>query len=296
MRCAFLAVVAWLGLSASPAGAWETCAREDGGSHEVVRVLDGETVVLDDGRELRLIGALAPKPDTLLTAPEAWPPARDAARALAASVLNRTVTLRGEGRRRDRYGRALAQLIVTGPNGPEWVQRRLIADGHARAYALPGNTACVGALIAAEADARAQRRGLWSRESYRVRSADDAKALLKLTGRFVVVEGRVASVARVQKTTYLNFGADWRTDFTARIATTLLEEGTGAAFSLDTLAGRAVRVRGWIERRNGPMITLSSRDEIEVTGEAAPAPLPPVGRSQGLGGIPNADVAGSPPP
>ncbi len=35
-----------------------------------------------------------------------------------------------------------------------------------------------------------------------------------------------------------------------------------AAF-VSGLAGKRVRVRGWIERRNGPMIVLGSLDEIK---------------------------------
>ncbi|MDQ8698541.1 thermonuclease family protein [Hyphomicrobium sp. LHD-15] len=272
LRCALFFLVVCLGLSSTAADASETCAPESGNAYEVVRVLDSETLLLDSGREVRLIGALAPKPDTLLTAAEDWPPAREAAQALEALVLHRTVSLRYDGRRRDRYGRELAQLYVAGPNGTEWVQRALVSAGHARAYALAGNTSCLKELVAAEADARVARRGIWSRESFRVREAADPKALLQLTGRFVLVEGRVTSVARVQKTTYLNFGTDWRSDFTASIANTIADRGKGGAVQLSALAGQEIRVRGWIERRNGPMIVLTSLDEIEVIGPRAEVP------------------------
>lgn len=264
-------LVAYLGLISSVAVASERCAPEAGTSHEAIRVLDGETVVIDDGREVRLIGALAPKPDTLLTAPDDWPPAREAARALEAMVLNRTVSLRYDGRRRDRYGRALAQLYVTGQNGTDWIQRALISQGHARAYALPGNTSCLGELVAAEAEARGASRGIWSREAYRSRAAADVDGLLKLTGRFVLVEGQVTQVTRVQKTTYINFGTDWRGDFTASIANAIADRGEGGAARLTALAGQQIRVRGWIERRNGPMIWLTSMEEIEKIG----APIEP---------------------
>jgi hypothetical protein len=38
---------------------------------------------------------------------------------------------------------------------------------------------------------------------------------------------------------------------------------------LQSLEGRDVRVRGWIERRNGPLIELSSLDEIELLNPPA---------------------------
>jgi endonuclease YncB( thermonuclease family) len=270
-RAAFAFTLCLRFLSAA-AVASETCAPETGGSHEVVRVVDGETVVLDDGREVRLIGALAPKPDTLLTQPDDWPPAQDATSALRALAINRTVSLRYDGRQRDRYGRALAQLYVEGPSGADWIQRALISAGHARAYAIAGNTGCLAELVAAEADARVSRRGIWSRDAYRVRAATETHGLSQLAGRFVLVQGRVSNVTRVQKTTYINFGADWRQDFTASLANTITDRSEGGAARLSALAGREIRVRGWIERRNGPMITLSSLDEIEVLDKSGDAP------------------------
>jgi endonuclease YncB( thermonuclease family) len=243
-----------------------------------MRVIDGETVVLDDGQEMRLIGALAPKPDALSAGANEWPPAREAARALETLVADRSIRLRFDGRKRDRYGRVLAQAYVVprgaaGEGGGVWIQERLVRDGHARAYALPGNSGCLRALMAAEQEARDAQRGVWSREIYRVRAADDAEALLRLAGRFALVEGRVAEVWRGQRTTYLNFGTDWRHDFTASLASAALARSADGAAFVSGLTGKRVRVRGWIERRNGPMIVLGSLDAIEVLDErAADAP------------------------
>jgi micrococcal nuclease len=265
VRVAALPIV----FAAAGAVAAVPCAPEDGGSHGVARVIDGETLLLDDGREVRLIGALAPKADALSA--RDWPPAEEAARALAALVGGRTVLLSYEGRRRDRYGRVLAQVYVGPADGGVWVQERLIRDGYARAYALSGNVGCIGALMAAEGTARAARRGLWQRDTYRVRMADDVGTLARMAGRFALVEGRVADVTRAQRVTYLNFGADWRSDFTASLANAVVDRSDGAAERLSQLKGKTIRVRGWIERRNGPMIVLSSPDEIEVLDEASEA-------------------------
>jgi len=250
----------------------EACAPEAGGTHTVVRVIDGDTLALDDGGELRLFGALAPKSDGALAPKTAQSPsAGEAARALHDMVLDRPVTLRYGGRKRDRYGRALAQAYVQGPDGLIWVQEALVRQGLARAYALPGHDTCLRELVATEQDARRARRGLWSREVFRVREASEVQALLRLAGRFTLVQGRVSGVTRTQRTTYINFGPDWRRDFTASLATALVDKSDGAAALLSGLSGKAVRVRGWIERRNGPMIVLGSIGEIEVIeNETAP--------------------------
>ena len=246
----------------------QPCALEQGSSHAVARLIDSETLLLDDGQDVRLIGALAPKPDVLDADERDWPPARDALRTLEALVHARMVTLRTEGRQRDRYGRLLAQVFVDDGGAEVWLQQRMILAGQARAYTLPGNTACLTARLAAEETARPQGRGLWQRAPYRVRSADEVDALLKLAGRFAVVEGRVAGVTRAQTTTYINFGTDWRRDFTASLATAVVTKDTDGAQRVDALSGKRVRVRGWIERRNGPMIVLGSLDEIEVLDAA----------------------------
>lgn len=247
------------------------CAPDSGGTHDVARVIDGETLLLDDGREVRLMGSLKPGSRDPSTTSRDKTLAEQASQALAALVADRAITLRYEGRRRDRYGRVLAQVYVGDGSEAVWVQERLIGDGLARAYALPGNAGCITALMAAESAARAAGRGLWGISSYGVHAAEDVRRLLSLGGQFTLVEGRVASVTRAQRITYLNFGADWRRDFTASIANAVVDRSAGGAEALAKLNGRRVRVRGWIERRNGPMIVLNSPDEIETVDDAEAA-------------------------
>lgn len=230
-----------------------SCAPEGRSSHELVRVLDGETLLLDDGREVRLIGALPPAH------------ARDAAQVLQELTANRSVVLRYEGRRQDRYGRVLAQVFAPGETGdPVWIQERLVGGGYARAYALPGNTSCIATLLAAEETARSDRRGLWKSGVFHILQADDTRSLLTLSGHFAIVEGHVSSVSSTQRTTYLNFGPDWKRDFTASLSRGLVEAAQDGAARVSAFAGKRIRVRGWIERRNGPMVVLNSLDEIEV--------------------------------
>ncbi|WP_439544508.1 thermonuclease family protein [Hyphomicrobium sp.] len=272
-----LALALTLAFFSSPAAADIACAPETGSTHHVARVIDGDTVLLDDGREVRLIGALAPRPDLSLGATddsgsgEDWPPATASRRALEALVADRQVTLRFSRRKADRYGRVLAQLSVAQPASvtdtarETWVQQQMIREGRAWAYALPGDATCLTALIQAEAEARLARRGLWSDDRFPVHDTADTKRLLRLTGRFAIVQGTVRTAARTKATTYINFGDNWRQDFTASLPTAVVDRaGAEAAKRIAGLGGRKIRVRGWIERRNGPMILLSTVDEIEI--------------------------------
>jgi hypothetical protein len=85
------------------------------------------------------------------------------------------------------------------------------------------------------------------------------------------VEGWVSSVTRRRNTVYLNFGPDWRWDFTAAVDLRRTLQRDAVAARLQVLHGRLVRVRGYIERRNGPFISLASADAIEELPEGAAA-------------------------
>jgi endonuclease YncB( thermonuclease family) len=247
------------------------CTLDPGPIRTVARIIDAETLVLDDGSVLRLIGALAPRARDAGAAAGAWPPEADATKALSDLVLGKRVKLAFGGRRSDRYGRALAQVFLQ-DGGDEWVQGTLLAGGHARAYGLPESFACSRELLAHEAEARQRRIGLWSNGVYRPMPADRPGTLMQLRGRYERVIGRVASVGHTKSTTYLNFGADWKTDFTARVGKAVLAANPEFSRLIDALSAKTVVVRGWIERRNGPMIDIADPSQLEVmNGDSDPA-------------------------
>jgi endonuclease YncB( thermonuclease family) len=238
----------------------------------VTRVFDAETLKLDDGRVIRLMGALAPRARDAGAAPGAWPPEQNAITALSHLVLGQKVKLAFGGRQTDRYGRYFAQLFVETRSGEEWVQGALLAGGHARAYGLRGNFACAKELLAHEELARRQHLGIWSNGVYRTMSAKHPAALMTRRGKYERVIGTVVSVGRTKSATYLNFGDDWHKDFTVRVPKSVLSAYPGFARALDDLASKSVVVRGWIERRNGPLINVADPSQIEfINKENEPA-------------------------
>ena len=96
---------------------------------------------------------------------------------------------------------------------------------------------------------------------YAIRAAAD---LSRDIGSFQLVEGRVVDVADVRGTVYLNFGADWRSDFTIKVAKRSRKSFDAADFDLQALEGRIVCVRGWIDAYNGPMIETTHPEQIEI--------------------------------
>ena len=70
----FAAVAVGLGMIYSAPARADPCRLDTGTTHSVAKVIDGETLALDDGREVRLIGALAPKAIEVGAEAGAWPP------------------------------------------------------------------------------------------------------------------------------------------------------------------------------------------------------------------------------
>jgi hypothetical protein len=153
------------------------------------------------------------------------------------------------------------------------VQEALIRDGLAMVYSFADNRDCVRELQRAERTAREAEAGLWEQGVFRVRDAADLDSLDGLLYSFQIVEGRVEDVAESRGRIYLNFGEDWRTDFTATIAPSDRDSFSGSGIQLTDLEGRAIRVRGWLERRNGPMIDVTHPEQIELVGAGDSAAL-----------------------
>ena len=80
-------------------------------------------------------------------------------------------------------------------------------------------------------------------------NAESPKDALARRGRFALVEGKVASVRENGPTIYVDFGRRRIGDITVTILKR--NERSFAAAGLDWrgLAGRRIRVRGWIEAR-----------------------------------------------
>ena len=225
----------------------------------VAEVMDGGTVRLADGETVRLAGIQAPKLGSGDGGSEGWPLAQDARQALAALVRGRSVGLAFAGPRRDRHGRLRAHLVRT--DDGLWIQGALLAAGLARVMSLVDERAAVAAMLGLERRARAGRLGIWREPHYRVRAAAEAGGALR---SFQLVEGRVRAAAVVRGRGYLNFGEDWREDFTVSIAPRDRRRFEAAGIAVEDYEGRLVRVRGWIESFNGPMIEATHPEQIEV--------------------------------
>ncbi len=243
------------------------CKLESGPARSVVKIIDGQTLELDDKSQVRLVGALAPQALDGGAEEGAWPLADAAKSELEKLALGKSVELGFASRRSDRYGRLLAHVFVGEGSERTWLQGEMLRRGHARAYALPGSTECLQDLVAAEVHARQSGLRIWEHASYQIRPADRHWELLRYRSTYQLVEGKVRDAADVRGRIYLNFGENWREDFTITVQPTNKRVFEEAGMKLTDLKGRRVRVRGWIERRGGPLIEIYHPSQLEVLSE-----------------------------
>ena len=229
------------------------------GEARVVDVIDGGTVLLDDGETVRLAGIQAPRLGQGAAGSGDRRLAEEARRALAGLVQGHRVGLAFGDVRRDRHGRLRAHLVRI--DDGTWIQGALLSAGLARVMSRVDDRAAVAAMFVHERRARAGRSGLWAEPRYRVRAAAEAGGGLR---SFQLVEGRVRAASVVRGRGYLNFGDDWREDFTVSIAPRDRKRFEAEGVAVEDYEGRLVRVRGWVDSFNGPMIEATHPEQIEI--------------------------------
>lgn len=159
-----------------------------------------------------------------------------------------------------RLGHELAHVVRKAGN--IWIQGALIANGLAQAWPTPSNPELADKMYALEKNAREEGKGLWAKDSpYRlVEAGEDIPNL----DRFAVVEGTIESIAMVSNVLYLNFGKDYKNDFTIGIKSPVRQVLARNNVDPMKLQNQRVRVRGWIRYYNGPYIDLEDAILLET--------------------------------
>lgn len=189
--------------------------------------------------------------------------AQSAVAILRDMVLDKTVQLYQtrdrETGRKNRMNQSLYHLVIK--DSDSWVQGIMVRLGLARVRTDPSNPEMARALYALEAEARAQKLGLWAFDQYKVLTPEQTPDHLN---SFAIVEGTVMSAARKQSNIYLNFGADWRDDFTIQIKPVHSRTFNARGVNPLDLNGKTIRVRGWLQSYNGPYIEIDHPERIEI--------------------------------
>ena len=228
----------------------------------VTEIVDGDTVVIAQpsggSHRIRLSGIQAPKPALDHASTDLSALARTARETLETLILNQDVVLKFHDQRFDRHGRLVAHLYR---DDGAWVQGDMLRRGMARVQTFPENSVLAAEMLELEQKARSEGSGIWGFPHYAVLSPEQTK---RDVGSFQIVEGRVVKATRVKNHIYINFGDNWRTDFTVSVSTKKLPLFEDAGVELLKLTGENIRVRGWLEEYNGPMINVTHPQQIEI--------------------------------
>ena len=120
----------------------------------VTFVVDGDTVELDTGERVRLIGIDAPGQDAPFYA--------EARNKLSELVLKKQVRMEKDVSNRDRFKRLLRYLYI----GDTFVNLEMVRQGYASALRYPPNVKYSRQFLDAEKEARRKQLGMWSPHAY----------------------------------------------------------------------------------------------------------------------------------
>ncbi|MBV8061542.1 MAG: thermonuclease family protein [Alphaproteobacteria bacterium] len=221
---------------------------------EVQQALSGTVLKLADGSQGVLTGLFVP----------------DAQQAAAQTALQKIIDATHPSiiptGSPDRYGRWMVYGWRDGAGHVAQPERTLVQDGLAFVWPPVGDVPDLRALLKIESEARKASRGLWQAgNDYADLPADQPDTVLAHDGRFVFVTGKVLKAQRVKNKVYLNFGEDWHTDFTIEIAAHDLRDFRHAGLDPEEdYTQKNIRVRGWVIRDNGPMITVTNPAQIKI--------------------------------
>ncbi len=237
------------------------------GISKVAEVINPMTIKLDDGRMIALTGLDYPDLDFY----DPGELAVTAQKVLEDFLTNKKVavyqTPKSDSGRMNRMGHHIAHLACFDENNPKnedsavWVEGLMLSLGLARVRTTKYNRQMAAQMLKLENNARDHKIGLWSMNDYTVLTPEEST---KHIGSFQVVEGTIKSISKHKNNLYINFGGNWRNDFTIGISGKNMRNFTREKINPNQWNGAKVRVRGWIETYNGPFIQLNHPERIEI--------------------------------
>lgn len=199
---------------------------------QVARVYDGDTVILDDGKHVRLLGINTPEIESRHRAEE--PGGVVAKKWLQDQLQDSKVYLEFDQVKRDKYKRLLAHLYL--PDGKH-LNLALLQNGLAVVSIIPPNLRHADQLIQAQQQAEKLKLGIWSMPEYQSRPISQISSHNKGWQRFT---GTPVTIKKSRKYTRLIFND--KVDI--RIANTNLNLFP----TLTTYLGKPLEIRGWVAR------------------------------------------------
>lgn len=260
-RCLFWVVLILVsgGISAEPPdekaqhGSPQCLKGLSGELANVASVTDGDTLVLEDQRRVRLIGLNTLEVNASNPSDRAW--AEQASDTLEQLIGDDPVVLISGKDQHDRYGRMLAHVLLT--NG-KLASESLIQAGLGIAVSVGRNNRCARQFSLIEARARESGRGIWASKGawFVTQATMDREAL-----GFRVVQARIQEIqgSASKQTLLLSNG------LLVKMGQSLDSIAPNAAGARNELIGKKVEIRGWLGRKAGhTSVTLHDPSNLRL--------------------------------
>lgn len=245
--------------------------RKEAGEVTVQAVIDPLTFIGQDQVVYRLAGIDLPG---LYAAqmPAYIGAATDALRGKIQGKVLKVYSSKTADLRSNRLNQKLVHAISRTDN--IWVQGWLLAQGYARAFPTDMAPEAAGSMYALETKAREAGKGLWSVPENAVLDAGHAQTAIGSVG---IISGRIHTITQMQTMLYLNFGTDWKKDFTIGLSSRMRQLLAKQGVDPRQWSGRDIVVRGFIESYYGPFINLTTPAQLALVaeGEKPTAPAKP---------------------
>ncbi len=142
---------------------------KEGGFYYVLRVVDGDTIKLSDGRSVRLIGVDTPElhysnklvrdaKRSRRDIKEIQALGKKAADFTAGLLEGKRVRLEYDVVRKDKYGRTLAYVYK---EDGTFVNAKILEEGYGQIMTIPPNVKYAGSFLNLQGKARDGKKGLW---------------------------------------------------------------------------------------------------------------------------------------
>lgn len=200
--------------------------------HQVARVYDGDTIILEGRKQVRLLGVNTPEIESRHRSEE--PGGVAAKKWLQNQLRDNQVYLEFDQVKRDKYKRLLAHVFL--PNGKH-VNLALLESGLAAISIIPPNGRYSDKLIQAQQYAEKQKLGIWSIPEYQSRPISEMANHTKGWQRFT---GTPVAIRKSRKFTRLLFNDK----IDIRVANSNLKLFP----ELANYVGKPLEVRGWVAR------------------------------------------------
>ncbi len=126
----------------------------------VARIVDGDTIELENGEKVRYIGINTPESVKTNTPIQCM--AKEASARNKELVEGKLIRLEKDVSDRDRYGRLLRYIYL---EDGTFVNDILVREGYARALTFPPDVAFAENFKQSEREAREAQRGLWTQDA-----------------------------------------------------------------------------------------------------------------------------------